>query len=242
MSDTLQKYGHYRHLLARYTDDSRAFENDYRDLIIAEKNARSVLPYSQRSNPNLTLHDAEHSYRVIKLINEIIDVILDNGNSLSDEEIKILYYSAWYHDLGIVLSDNEYDGKPHKFDHAQLSAEILRKHSDEYFLFESESKEAFVDAVCRVIISHKHGTEDVSEEITIGSNPVRLRLISAILCLADLCDISNRRAPTIVYQLLTDELNAKPLNAEEVRHWKANINTKIGLDSRKQLIFVEYSD
>ena len=47
---------------------------------------------------------------------------------------------------------------------------------------------------------------------------------------------------TIVYQLLTDELNAKPLNADEILHWKANINTEIDFDSRKQLIFVEYSD
>ena len=76
-------YELYRHLIQNGSPNSiEDFNNTYYGLIIAEKNARIVLPYSQRFNPNLTLHDANHSERVIEMINAIVDVIVDNGGSM----------------------------------------------------------------------------------------------------------------------------------------------------------------
>ena len=241
MPDLSQEFGHYRHLAAFYrNEDTDSFRDDNLDLLTAESNARTILPYSQRSNPNLTLHDAAHSLRVIAIINSIIDVIKNNGGTLSRTEIRILYFSAWYHDIGIILSENEYGPGEHKYNHAQLSVKILRAFPEEYFKTTSEDRDRFIDAVCRTILSHRHGTEDVPATFRIHEETVRLRLVSAILCLADLCDISSRRAPKMVYDLLSNELNMNPLDGEEIRHWVANIATTIDFNVRYQTIFIRF--
>ena len=240
---TKMKYPHYRHLIVHPTsEDQIAFENRYIGLIRAEKNARTILPYSQRSNPNLTLHDASHSQRVLEIVNLIIDIIIGEGGRLTPLEIEILYYSAWYHDLGIIISENEYDGNEHEYNHAQLSVQILERYTEEYFGEGSQDRMGFTDSVCKVILSHKMGTDTLPEISEVCGESVRLQLIGSILCLADLCDISKRRAPKIVYQLLSEDLNKKPLDTEENKHWLANIGTDVEINVEKRLIFVNYCD
>lgn len=238
------KYGLYRHLIPIENPATIAtFEVSYFGLITAEKNARTILPYSQRFNPNLTLHDASHSERVIELINIIVDIIESNGGSLSDVELELLYYSAWYHDMGILLSYKEYSNRRSPYNHAELSAKILKKYTDEFFKISPEYIDGFRDAVCTIIISHKNGSDNIPETYELNGNTVRLKMLCSILCLADLCDISEKRAPKIVYSLLTDELNTESLDSEEKKHWAANISTNIQIKSDKPpLIIVNYQN
>ena len=239
-------YELYRHLIQNGSPNSiEDFNNTYYGLIIAEKNARIVLPYSQRFNPNLTLHDANHSERVIEMINAIVDVIVDNGGSMSETEMEILYYSAWYHDLGILISYREYsqdrsDDGIHALNHAELSAEILRCYREDYFKVTNNRMEDLCEAVCRVVISHKNGFTGVPDVFIVDGTPVRLNLLCSILSLADLRDISPLRAPKMVYSLLSGKLNKERLDPEEDRHWIANISTDIQFSKHYPLIVVYY--
>ena len=218
----------YRHLWNGGYSDEDDFYSDHITLSRIERFACQILPYSQRCNPNLTLHDEKHSVRVITNINTIVEIIGENGVSLSETEMELLYYSAWYHDIGLLLSPNTYshDGND-GVKHGRRSSEIIREHD-----LVGDSAE-MTDAVCTMVESHSYGTDVVPQSVTIAGEAVRLRMLCSILCLADLCDYNKHRAQNVVYEILKHELSE-----EENSHWIANRSLDIQIDAKNRVILV----
>ncbi len=94
----------YRHLKKNASEDTFRFK--FNRLLEAEVLAKRILPFSQRANMNLTLHDAKHSERVIENVNRLMDIMEDAN--LNETEIEILYIAAWYHDIGLLKAHNTY--------------------------------------------------------------------------------------------------------------------------------------
>ena len=143
----------YRHLLPEGASGLEVDEfiaGHHKALLNAESYARRILPFSQRYDTNITLHDAEHSSRVIDNINLVIDLLLKTGFVPTRKEIEILYIAGWFHDIGLLVSGHQ--------DHARCSAEILHKHPDM-----TDMSVGMSDAVCAVIRSHGEDINDVPE-------------------------------------------------------------------------------
>jgi len=216
----------YRHLRNGWSTDD--FFERYSRLLSVEANARIILPYSQRTNPDLTLHDAEHSVRVIENANTIIDML---SEPLNETELILIYMSCWYHDIGMLLCHNTYNpknkGEPN---HAQISSDLIKKHD---WLVDG-SKE-FKDALCTMIYSHNN-TIDIPKIVKIDGVNVKLNKIASILCLADLCDYNKYRAAKEVYELICDDIESD----ESKKHWIANKSVIVEISKRHNMIFVKY--
>ena len=218
----------YRHIWDKKYTCADDFYSDHITLSRVERFARQILPYSQRCNPNLTLHDEKHSIRVMDNINKIVDMIEENGIIPSHTEMELLYYSAWYHDIGLLLSPNTYgQNNSDGVKHGRRSSEMIRGHD-----LVGDSEE-ITEAVCTIVESHSYGTDNVPQSITIGGEKVRLRMLCSILCLADLCDYNTYRAQKIVYEILKQELSE-----EENSHWIANRSLDIQIDTKNRVILV----
>ncbi len=213
----------YRHLVPEDVsakDISEYLYNNHRALFDAESYALRILPFSQRYGVNMTLHDTGHAIRVIENINLIVDCLRFSDFKLSPTEMEILYISGWFHDIGMLISSHK--------DHVKCSVELLKNH-----LPMMQISEEMRDAVCSVILSHGKGIDDMPVVCTVGDIQVRLRNLCSILCIADLCDYNDRRAPKIVYDILE-----KRLNEEEKGHWLANIGTSIEIKVKEKQIVV----
>ena len=219
-------YELYRHLKNGMSADE--FFLRYVRLLSVEAKAHIILPYSQRTNPDLTLHDANHSIRVIDNANTIIDMI---PKSLNETELVLVYMSCWYHDIGMLLCHDTYNPEnKNKPNHAQVSAEMIRKHD---WLVDGSNE--FKEALCKIIISHNN-TIDLPENVRIDGEDVRLKMIASILCLADLCDYNEYRAQKEVYELICDDIKSD----ESRKHWIANKSVIIEISRSHKMIFVRY--
>jgi len=240
----------YRHIVP----DGHIFwsKKEFYPLLIAEKSARRILPYSLVNNGNFTLHDAKHSERVIENVNKIIDILnteLSERNRLSEQEVLLLYISAWYHDIGMVVLPRSKEINDNNYRHGDASCAIIRRKRKEFSL-----KTVQTEAICTIIRSHNHGFEEVPEKIRISGKIVRLKKLCAVLSLADVCDICHERASTIVQGILEDEdlrteiKNmsgadiADILDEESKKHWIANINSEIEIIPDRNTIYVGYLD
>ena len=214
----------YRHLVPKGvgpSDIDRYLQLYHKALSDAEAYARRILPFSQRYDGNITLHDAEHSVRVVENINLILDCLSVMGFRPTSKEVEILYISGWCHDIGILLS-------PHR-DHASCSVEIIRSHPEMIDMSVGMSR-----AVCSVIRSHGHGIDDVSRQSHVDGELIRLRNLCSILCIADLCDYNDYRAPMEVFELIEGKLGYV-----ERLHWMANMGTTITINPKTMAIIVK---
>ena len=252
---------HYSLLVPDATPKSvHRFREHHGGIVTAEQIARGILPYTVVNNVNYTLHDLDHSFRVCQNINEIVPML--PGSRPNETEVEILYQSALLHDIGMAfLSRDRESGVGVK--HGALSAIVLRSISgkmekDGFFRLGSPE---MVDAVCNVVESHtmsvgsidrkrEYVFEDIPENVTVDGTDVRLRMLCAILCIADGLDIGNKRISNTAYEILTDpELlvtvsdivgsQGVPYLGEVSRkHWMTESHTVMEFDSRSHQIVI----
>ncbi len=162
-----------------------------------EDNAKTVLTYTAAAFPFFTPHDFPHSKKVEDNLNWLIpeDVKL----KLNAHEIFFLIVAAWLHDWGMVCSSGERAEEIRPLHHVR-SETNLEKMYDKVGLDRAEA---------RIIgrIARGHRLENLrghlfDDQVFSTNIPVRVRFLSAILRLADECDITYSRVPELLYYSL----------------------------------------
>ncbi len=164
------------------------------NLLQVEAYSREVLEYAHRGIPNYPNHGFQHAVGVIETLNNLFRMYEANGVSFSKKERFILYLSCWLHDWGNVKVQSVEERKYH----AHYSAQIITK-LESYFNFLGDD---ILECVKYVVAYHSSKTDisNVPKEMA----EVRLRLITALLRVADACDISFSRASKILFKILED--------------------------------------
>ncbi len=164
--------------------------------------------------PFFTNHTFEHSAQVINYCNIIAGS--ENINRLNADEIYILLMGACLHDVGMGISDSDFNqlmpnvkgafeyfserngkkaiGETTRAFHQEFSVEFIKKYHP---LFEIPSDD-YVYCICQVARGHRRmnlldETEFNSEYILSNGNSVNLAYITALVKLADELDITSDR-------------------------------------------------
>lgn len=244
-------YAHYRHLIPDDSDASvHLFRENHQRLLTAEMIARGLLPYAVVSNWNYTLHDIGHSYRVCDNVNMVLDM-LPVDRRPGPRGIEILYQAALLHDVGMAFLSRDKE-RGIGMTHGELSATLIRTISERPYLndgFSTLGSAEHVDALCTVVSSHcmgLHGDgsgspcfDDIGETVSVDGEVVRLRMLCAVLCIADGLDMGRNRIPDTVYDILTDRVvlvtlsdivgsQSVPYLGERSRHhWEMESHTTV---------------
>ncbi len=200
MGNNNQKYKK----LANQGNGSTAYEHK---LYVIKKAITYILRYIPREIPKFTDHGYEHSKRIIGYLNDVIDIYQESGGELNEKEIFILYASAWIHDIG-NLEDRE--------SHAEKSCEMWDTLKRQNYLFDLDNP---VESGLKTVVKRHRSEEeldDIPERTHSCGDEIKVQLLATLFRIADSCDIDNRRAPEVVYDILQEELD------EEI--WKGHMN------------------
>lgn len=261
---------HYRYLVPDDSDASvHGFFERHGAILTAEKIAEGLLPYTVLNNPNYTLHDLDHSFRVCDNMNHIIDILPESSRP-SETEVVILYQAALLHDIGMAfISRDKESGLG--ITHGRMSARILeiithRPYMEEGFW--SLGSDAHIRILCDVIESHclplhndgrgGRSFEDVPDIVNLDGETIRLRRICSILCIADGLDIGNNRINDLTFEILRDReilVEVSDLTGSQsvpyildssARHWEMERHTSMSMDaetgSGRVRVFIEVQD
>jgi hypothetical protein len=172
--------------------------------------------------PLYTRHDCHHSYEVVVRMGEIIieNLLKDTKDCLSDDEIFCLIVSAYAHDVGMVLYENE-EKKNELFkemgfpsdispDDERLTSFLRHNHAERgiEFLRDNEAgsfvPEYLKGLIWNIMKGHNMHPYELFKELpstaAIGrtvSNPISL---SIVLCCADALEFSDTRVIFSAYE------------------------------------------
>ncbi|HAW50606.1 TPA: hypothetical protein DCX16_06630 [bacterium] len=166
-----------------------------------------------------TDHGPEHSERVIEYLNGLTE-----GTDLEDKEVFFLICGAWLHDIGMFVGmkkGESYDDT-RKFHHLR-SAEYVEKLTKIEEIKTIEGGEKLINErilplpfnvgnelinIKDLCIAHRDDEhfKNLPKEprVMAGGISIRVRLLSALLRIADECDIDKRRSPFLIYHLYKD--------------------------------------
>lgn len=166
--------------------------------------SEKYLRYLPREIPHFPSHGSDHSINII----EIIDSFIDNWDAkLTDDEIYLLYLSAWTHDIGCLKN---------RKDHQQHSVAILNNIS---LINELLGDELYT---CLKTIVKYHSSKEHIEEVPKEWGRVKLQKICAIFRILDACDITEKKCPKGVYDIIMK--GEYPLDKEANNFWQAHMN------------------
>lgn len=187
-------------------------------LNIIEKEARTLWKKGELYHVYYTLHGIDHSNSVIAILEKLVDG-LNPEDRLNETEIFCLLSAALSHDVGMLLKypdDEERAAQKSKLKKRPYSVQDLIRdehhiRSGQYILEHAEglkldSREA--DCVKLIVEGHRQINleSDDYEDRPIGLEPVRVRLLSALLRLADELDLLPERAPGTLLDILENDM------------------------------------
>jgi hypothetical protein len=193
--------------------------NDYSTkLDLIENKAKDIWENGAVYFPYYTLHGIKHSNAVIEILDRLV-IGLNTDDQLEQVEIFCLLSAAYLHDVGMQrkFQDDETKIKsisiskkePYTFQDLIRDEHHLR--SGRYII---ENRIALgldnIESKCIRLISEGHRKVNLFlndyESQAIGHKRVRVRLLSALLRLADELDIDYRRAPETLYDILENAM------------------------------------
>jgi hypothetical protein len=175
--------------------------------------AHQILPFIQRGPRSYTAHDINHCIRVIEYTNKIIEILDLNGASLSQTETRLLYLAGWLHDIGNLRCQDDSRER-----HSEESCKMLRDMIErDRLLIGSKGMGRFLEKIILYHQSRFDLSDLEDEEFRMNNDRVRVRLLCAVLRLADACHMGEDRASGLVYALIEDQLGP-----EAKAHWRAN--------------------
>ncbi len=161
---------------------------------------------SEILNNPLHIHFTDHSINHAERMLNIIDKLLEVPQILTDEEKLILICAVLLHDIGMQAT-NEINSMTFPLTNEQLN--YIREHHHEFsekiikdsISFKSSSKfylgldsnSVFVDDIATVAKYHRKLDINSLQDDVIGNVTIRLKLLSALIRLADCLDIDFRR-------------------------------------------------
>lgn len=185
-----------------------------------------TLSHYQRLFPEFTDHSLLHSMSVINFCNALIGP--DQIEMLSADEIYVLLMGCCLHDVGMGISEKDYEAFKQKIDgracfathpeasvervvrdyHHEFSALFIQKYAD---LFEIPTKEHLF-CIVQVARGHRRTNLFDPDEYPAAyrlpnGHTVCLPYLSALIRLADEIDVTAERNPSLLYDIeaFTDE-------------------------------------
>jgi len=187
-------------------------------LKIVENEAKEIWKKGELYHVYYTLHGLDHSNYIIKILDKLIDGLNPQDN-LNETEIFCLLAAAYLHDVGMQCKypdDIERAEKiserkriPYSFqdlirdEHHERSGRFIKENS-------KNLKLDHVEVECIRLISEGHRNIKLEskeyEDQFIGLEFVRVRLLSALLRLADELDIIYKRAPETLLDIIKNDM------------------------------------
>ena len=164
-----------------------------RYLALREGTLRDLLPFAQL--PDFTDHGVKHAQSVQACLGRLIPP--DLPQALSAFEVFALMSASLLHDIGMLLTEDEGETSERiRIDHFHRSRRFVLKNHAKLGLSEHEAK--VIGEICRA-----HGMPNL--DYLAGRvyslhrfGEIRVPLLSALLRLADVLDVTYDRAPAIV--------------------------------------------
>jgi len=216
--------------------------------------------------PNYTLHNTEHSFRIIEYMSKLVG----DCTKLSELEITLLIYSALLHDIGMAVSETDIDAiRSDSFPFCEVKFSAMKK------LMGDDEKLALQEYVRRIHagLSGRYIRENLKDKLVVPKLPTldftqelaficeshtqdydwiksRLRTnevrgdftfnpqyIAVILRLADILDIDGNRTPYNLYKLIAPQGVS---DEEWKQHYVISNNEKIVFNDstqQKKIVF-----
>lgn len=187
-------------------------------LNIIEREANKIWKKGELYHVYYTLHGLDHSNNVIKILEKLIDGLNPTDN-LNETEIFCLLTAGFLHDAGMqckyaddverAAKISELKRRPYTFQDLIRDEHHIR--SGHYIKENYKNlKLDHVEAECIGLISEGHRqTKLDSKEYDnqpVGLERVRVRLLSALLRMADELDVVYTRAPETLYDILKNDM------------------------------------
>ncbi len=166
----------------------------YNRLTEIEKIAKPLLTYTAAKFPYYTPHDFNHSERC----EEILCWLTPNElrEDMNPHELFFSILACWFHDWGMVGKLDEDPEKIREDHHLRTERNFEEMYSN---IRLSRSEARIIGKICR-----GHRKEDLTDkeydDMIFGSNIlVRVRLLSALVRIADECEVEESRVPEVIY-------------------------------------------
>jgi tetratricopeptide (TPR) repeat protein len=187
-------------------------------LNIIEQEADTIWKKGELYHVYYTLHGLDHSNNVITILDELINGLNPQDN-LNETEFFCLLSAAFLHDVGMQCKyPNDIERaaqisttKKRPYTFQDLIRDEHHKRSGRYIKDNYKNlKLDTIEAECVRLISEGHrqtkleSTEYIDQPI--GHDRVRIRLLSALLRLADELDIGYKRAPETLLDILKNDI------------------------------------
>lgn len=187
-------------------------------LDIIEEEAKKLWQKGELYHPYYTLHGLVHSHQVIRILEKLIEGLNPDDN-LNETEVFCLLAAAYFHDVGMLCkysNDAERAAqkstmkkKPYSVqdlireEHHIRSGRYIQEHAKDLTLDHVE-----VGCIRLIVEGHREKTleSDEYEDHVIGPESVRVRLLSALLRMADELDIDYKRAPDTLFDILKNDM------------------------------------
>lgn len=187
-------------------------------LDIIEQESKKIWAKGELYHVYYTLHGLDHSNNVTTALENLVNG-LNPGENLNEAETFCLLSAAYLHDVGMqckytedeerAAKISELKRRPYSFqdlirdEHHLRSSRYIREHA-------KDLKLDHVEAECIGLISEGHRKTKLDakeyDDSPIGFKPVRVRLLAALLRLADELDIAYTRAPETLFDILKNEM------------------------------------
>jgi len=191
-------------------------------LIQVEIFSRVLLRFSQRGGTDMTSHDAIHSMNIIEFIDQFVEKW---PNDLTEDEIFLLYLSAWLHDTGMIVG---------RENHHIYSRYNIRQTNNLHRIIQNRK---IIICLQSLALSHS-SSSDISSipEIRWG---IRLRMICALFRIFDSMDMEEKsRCPKEVYRIIQNSDN--PLRKDLNPFWRGHLGIRqVGFQYPNIIITVE---
>jgi hypothetical protein len=191
-------------------------------LIQVEIFSRVLLRFSQRGGTDMTSHDAVHSMNIIEFIDQFVEKW---PNDLTEDEIFLLYLSAWLHDTGMIIG---------RENHHVYSRYNIRQTNKLHRIIQNRK---IIICLQSLALSHS-SSSDISSipEIRWG---IRLRMICALFRIFDSMDMEEKsRCPKEIYRIIQNSDN--PLRKDSVPFWRGHLGIRqVGFQYPNIIVTVE---
>lgn len=164
-------------------------------LISIEPEVSKTLEYIKTQFPNFTEHGIQHSLRIINYIYSIMSEELKQN--ISDVEIFCFIMSAFFHDMGMTLSDVD-DKDNQRANHHIYANRPIKEFFAKYIQLLTEKRRL---EKCIIFVSEAHGRtieelyndNDFRKIDTIEGQSLRYGLLAILLRIGDLMDLEESR-------------------------------------------------
>jgi len=164
--------------------------------------AEQYLRYLPREIPDFPSHGADHSIKIIELINNFVD---NWEIEFTENEIFLLYIGAWVHDIGCLINREA---------HNEASVAILENHDVVHAILGQE----LFTCLKHLVRSHS-STVCIQTKVPLEWGDVETQKICSVFRILDACDITESKCPRGVYDLIKTTL-AK--DADD--YWNGHMN------------------